>query len=229
MARRGKDPSSVVPKAAATRLSLYLRFLESLRVRDVPTTSSQQLAQGVGVTAAQVRKDLGYFGQFGFPGVGYRVENLIEEIRHILGTDRTWNVALVGIGNLGSALLQYRGFQTQGFRVCALFDQHPDVVGRHFGDLEVADIGAIETVARELEIELGIIAVPAAVAQEVADRLVAAGIRGIFNFAPTVLSFPEGVGYVSIDLAVQLEQLSFFVTQTKDDLGDDRATHARTR
>ncbi len=215
MTRRDKDMLPVVPKAAATRLSLYLRFLESLKLRGVPTMSSQQLAKGVGVTAAQVRKDLGYFGQFGFPGVGYRIENLIDEIRHILGTDRTWNVALVGIGNLGSALLEYRGFRAQGFRICALFDNHQEILGRRFGGLEVDHIDQIDTVVRDRQIELGIIAVPAAAAQEVAERLVTAGIRGIFNFAPTVLVLAEGVGYVSIDLAVQLEQLSFFVTQSR--------------
>jgi redox-sensing transcriptional repressor len=214
MARREKESSPAIPKAAAGRLSLYLRYLESLLGRGVTTTSSQQLADGLGVTAAQVRKDLGYFGQFGYPGVGYRIDQLTAAIRGILGTDRTWKVAIVGIGNLGSALVQYRGFERQGFRICALFDNHPKVIGKRFGTLEVRSVAQVERVVREGGIELGIIAVPAERAQEVADLLVAAGIRGIFNFAPTVLDLPPGVGYVSIDLAVELEQLSFIVTQS---------------
>jgi len=215
MARRDRDPSPVVPKAAAARLSLYLRFLESLREHGVPTTSSQKLAAGVGVTAAQVRKDLGYFGQFGLPGIGYRIDHLVDELRRILGTDRTWNVALVGIGNLGSALAEYRGFERQGFRFVALFDRDPAIVGRAFGSLAVDSIESVEPVVRVRGVELGIIAVPAPAAQEVADLLVAAGIRGIYNFAPAVLQLPPQVAYVSIDLAVELEQLSFSVTQQR--------------
>ena len=215
MTRKDRDAPQVVPKAAAARLALYLRCLEKLKSGGMETISSQQLATAVGVTAAQVRKDLGYFGQFGFPGVGYRIDHLIAEIRRILGTDRTWKVALVGVGKLGSALLDYRGFTEQGFRICALFDRQPEVIGRVLGDLVVDSIDDIGRVVAEKEIELCILAVPAEAAQAVADQVVAAGIRGIFNFAPVVLNLPEKVGYVSIDLAVQLEQLSFYVTQAE--------------
>ena len=216
-----RDPQNVIPKAAAARLSLYLRHLESLRITGAATTSSKDLAKALGVTAAQVRKDLGYFGQFGFPGIGYKIENLIVEIRKILGTDRIWNVALVGLGNLGSALFRYRGFVRQGFRITAIFDKNPAVIGRQVEGLLVKHINELERTVPDADISLGIMAVPAESAQEVADCMVRAGISGIFNFAPAVLSLPANVAYVSIDLTVQLEQLSFHVKQLKDEMGSE--------
>ena len=216
-----RDPQNVIPKAAAARLSLYLRHLESLRITGAATTSSKDLAKALGVTAAQVRKDLGFFGQFGFPGIGYKIENLIVEIRKILGTDRIWNVALVGLGNLGSALFRYRGFVRQGFRITAIFDKNPAVIGRQVEGLLVKHINELERTVPDADISLGIMAVPAESAQDVADCLVRAGISGIFNFAPAVLSLPANVAYVSIDLTVQLEQLSFHVKQLKDEMGSE--------
>ena len=216
-----RDPQNVIPKAAAARLSLYLRHLESLRITGAATTSSKDLAKALGVTAAQVRKDLGYFGQFGFPGIGYKIENLIVEIRKILGTDRIWNVALVGLGNLGSALFRYRGFVRQGFRITAIFDKNPAVIGRQVEGLLVKHINELERTVSDADISLGIMAVPAESAQDVADCLVRAGISGIFNFAPAVLSLPANVAYVSIDLTVQLEQLRFHVKQLKDEMGSE--------
>ncbi|MCZ6792335.1 MAG: redox-sensing transcriptional repressor Rex [Planctomycetota bacterium] len=224
MGRRERPLSSVIPRAAATRISLYLRYLEKLESLGETTTSSQQLGAALGVTAAQVRKDLGYFGQFGFPGVGYKISHLIPEIRKILGTDRSWSAALVGMGNLGSALFQYRGFQEQGFCFRALFDRDARLVGSRMGDLTVEDVADMPQAIARQSIELGVIAVPADAAQQVADRLVEAGVRGIFNFAPTVLTVPEEVGFVSVDLAIQLEQLSFEVTQ----LGGLRGRPGRT-
>lgn len=219
MASNERDTQNVIPKAAAARLSLYLRHLESLRITGASTTSSKDLALALGVTAAQVRKDLGYFGQFGFPGIGYKIENLIVEIRKILGTDRIWNVALVGLGNLGSALFRYRGFEKQGFRIAAVFDNDPGVVGSPIGGLLVKHTRELPSTVSEADISLGIMAVPAEAAQEVAQFMVASGICGIFNFAPTVLSLPGSVAYVSIDLTVQLEQLSFQVKQISDESG----------
>lgn len=214
-----RETPNVIPKAAAARLSLYLRHLESLRITGAATTSSKDLAKALGVTAAQVRKDLGYFGQFGFPGIGYKIENLIVEIRRILGTDRIWNVALVGLGNLGSALFRYRGFEKQGFRITGIFDKNPAVIGRQVDGLLVKHVSELSQAVSEGDISLGIMAVPAESAQEVADCMVSAGIRGVFNFAPAVLSFPANVAYVSIDLTVQLEQLSFQVKQINDEAG----------
>ena len=216
MSEGEKESQNLVPKAAAARLSLYLRHLESLRITGAATISSKELARALGVTAAQVRKDLGYFGQFGFPGIGYKIENLIVEIRKILGTDRIWNGALVGYGSLGTALFRYRGFEKQGFRISAIFDNNPAVIGQPVGGLLVKNITALAHAVAEGDISLGIMAVPAETAQEVADALVFAGISGIFNFAPVVLSLPENVAYVSIDLTVQLEQLSFHVKQLRE-------------
>jgi redox-sensing transcriptional repressor len=222
MAKKDKLPPPLIPKAAATRISLYLRYLEGLLGRGEVTTSSQQLGAALGVTPAQVRKDLGYFGQFGFPGVGYKISNLIPQIRRILGTHGHWNVALVGMGNLGSALVQYRGFEKQGFRITALFDNNPALIGKTVGQRTIRSVSDIPRVIQAESIKLAIITVPAAAAQSVADQLVSAGIRGIFNFAPAVLTVPEEVGYVSIDLSVELEQLSFFVTHREQSLGRDK-------
>lgn len=211
--RRERTTGSGVPKAAAARFSLYLRYLESLERAGERTTSSQQLGSALGVTAAQVRKDLGYFGQLGFPGVGYKIADLVPAIRRVLGTDRSWKVALVGIGNLGSALVRYRGFERQGFVIAALFDSSDKIIGTLIDGRRVHALDSLDDIVEREQIELGIVAVPADAAQSVADRLVAAGIRGIFNFAPSVLSLPESVAHVSIDLAVELEQLTFAVSQ----------------
>lgn len=212
MTRKEKDNSPLIPRVAANRLSRYLRHLEELSNRGETTTSSQELGKALGVTAAQVRKDLGYFGQFGFPGLGYKISNLIPQIKGILGTDRSWNVAMVGIGNLGNALLRYKGFQAHGFRIAALFDANPRLQGRTLEGLVVDAVEDIEAVVLERKIELAILSVPAAAAQGVADRLIRAGVRGIYNFAPVLLVLPESVAYVSIDLAVELEQLAFLVS-----------------
>lgn len=203
------DPS--VPKAVVSRLSLYLRELEHL-VRDGhDTTSSHRLGSVLGFTDAQVRKDLAYFGHFGYPGIGYRCDELIAAIKKILGTDQQWLVVLVGVGNLGRALLGYRGFQQRGFRVVAAFDTDPSKVGAQIEGLEVQHLDRLPDVAQANRIRLGMIAVPAAAAQTVADRLVAVGIEGILNFAPVTLVLPEGVPRVGVDLAIELEQLAFSV------------------
>jgi len=204
-----------IPTPAVHRLSFYLRQLEGFRRADRHTISSRQLGESLGYTDAQVRKDLAYFGQFGHPGIGYRVEELINQLRKILGTDKVWNVLLVGAGNLGRALLAYRGFLRKGFSLAAVFDADPAKVGQSFGDLPVRPVAELPTAARELNIRLAIMAVPADAAQRVADELVAIGIRGILNFAPIGVIVPEGVSIQSVDLAVQLEQLSF-----KMSLGD---------
>ena len=205
------NPTATVPKVVVSRLSLYLRELQQL-VRDgQETTNSTQLGELIGVTAAQVRKDLAYFGQFGYPGIGYRCQELIVEFKQILGTSEPWGVALIGIGNLGRALLRYRGFASQGFRIAAAFDVDDQLIGK---TVEGIDVYAMDTLAeqvKQMEIKLGMIAVPAEAAQEVADRLVAAGIEGLLNFAPVTITLPEHVQTVGVDLAIELEQLSFAV------------------
>jgi len=219
VAKREKSQPTVIPRAAASRLSRYLRYLEELDRNGVTTTSSQALGAALGVTAAQVRKDLGYFGQFGYPGLGYKIAQLTPELRRILGTDKAWNVALVGIGNLGTALLRYKGFSAHGFRIVALFDASPALVGKRVEGNEVHHVDEISARVRECNIELAVLSVPGEAAQAVADRLVEAGIRGIFNFAPALLNLTQEVAYVSIDLALELEQLSFVVTQRERESG----------
>lgn len=201
-----------VPNPAVRRLSLYLRQLEAFKRKDRRTVSSKQLGESLGLTDAQVRKDFAYFGQFGHPGIGYRVDDLIGQVRRILGTDKTWNVLLVGAGNLGRALLAYRGFENKGFRLVAVFDQDESKVGKKQGPFSIQAMSDLAKVVAEQQIRLGMMAVPADNAQEVADRLVAAGIRGLLNFAPVSISVPSDVALNAVDLAVQLEQLSFQVS-----------------
>jgi redox-sensing transcriptional repressor len=198
-------------RATVGRLSLYLRHLESLAAAGTETVSSGQLGEDLGLTDAQIRKDLAALGSLGFPGVGYHPPKLIEEIRKKLGLDREWNVVLVGAGNLARALLRYRGFRAQGFHVVGVFDNDPAKLGQQIDDLKIESPGRLPTVIAETGARLGIVTVPAAAAQAVTDTLVAAGVSGILNFAPTVLRVPEGVSLVSVDLTVQLEQLAFLV------------------
>lgn len=200
-----------VPMPAVRRLSLYLRQLESLQRRDIRTISSRQLGNSLGFTDAQVRRDLTYFGQFGQPGIGYSVDALIRHLRHILGTDRTWDVLLVGAGNLGRALASYKGFEKKGFRLRAVFDADPAKVGRKCGSLVIRPMSELRRTAQELGIRLAIVTVPADQAQTVADALAAAGIKGILNFAPAAVSVPPDMALEAVDLAVQIEQLSFAV------------------
>jgi redox-sensing transcriptional repressor len=206
--------SGNIPTPAVRRLSLYLRQLEKLRRAEQHTVSSRELGIALKLTATQIRKDLAYFGQFGQPGIGYDVEELTTTIRHILGTDRLWNVLLVGAGNLGSALSAYRGFAKKGFRLVAIFDcdpaKHGKLVSPH-GELRIQSVTEIADTVRDKDIRLGIVAVPAEAAQEIADILVNAGIRGLLNFSPVSLDVDPRVAVTTVDLAVQLEQLSFQV------------------
>jgi len=215
-----------VPNPAVRRLSLYLRQLESFKRKDRRTVSSKQLGESLHLTDAQVRKDLAYFGQFGHPGIGYRVDELINQVRHILGTDKTWNVVLIGAGNLGRALMAYNGFDAKGFRLVAVFDSDPTKVGTRQGPFAarpeddatsdkrffvVQPLSELKSMVEKQGIRLAILAVPADSAQEVADQCVDAGVRGLLNFAPVSLSLPADIAINAVDLAVQLEQLSFQV------------------
>jgi redox-sensing transcriptional repressor len=190
-------------------LPLYYRALLETAEREVATISSERLAELAGVNAAKVRKDLSYLGSYGTRGVGYDVEYLLHEISRELGLTRDWPVVIVGIGNLGRALANYRGFGARGFCVVALVDANPDLVGQPVGDLAVEAVDDLGRIVAEREIVIGILATPAAVAQEVADGLVAAGITSILNFAPAVISVPDGVSLRKVDLAIELQILSF--------------------
>lgn len=206
-----RQDHSAVPAAVVNRLSMYLRELQHLLGDGKETTSSSQLGRRLGFTDAQVRKDLAHFGHFGHPGIGYRCDELVGAIRKILGTDREWRVALVGVGNLGRALLGYRGFNRQGFRLVAAIDTDPEMVGTEIEGVPIHDLSQLEEIVAQEQVELGLVAVPASHAQEVADQLVAAGVGGILNFAPVTLSVPEGVSKVGVDLARELEQVTFAV------------------
>jgi redox-sensing transcriptional repressor len=201
-----------VPKVVVSRLSLYLRELQRLVASGQQTISSSQLGSLLGFSDAQVRKDLGFFGQFGYPGVGYRCDELIRAMQDILGTNHLWNVAMVGVGNLGQALLGYRGFGRQNFAIAAAFDADATKVGQTVQGLRIQPLDELAATIRDQGIRLGMIVVPAERAQEAADRLVAAGIEGIVNFAPVTLALPPHVQNVGVDLAIELEQLSFAVT-----------------
>jgi redox-sensing transcriptional repressor len=198
-----------IPHPAIRRLSLYLRQLEAFKRKDRRTISSKQLGESLGLTDAQVRKDFAYFGQFGHPGIGYRVDELIGQVKRILGTDKTWNVLLVGFGNLGRALASYRGFEAKGFRLVAIFDVDPAKIGASHGSLVIQPIDELRETVKRLNISLAMLAVPGDHAQKVADQLVACGINGILNFAPASITVPPEVALNAVDLAVQLEQLSF--------------------
>jgi redox-sensing transcriptional repressor len=200
-----------IPDPAVRRLSLYLRQLESFQRKNRQTISSKHLGESLGLTDAQVRKDLAYFGQFGHPGIGYRVDDLIRQIRKILGTDKTWNVMLVGAGNLGRALSGYKGFQPKGFRLIAVFDNDPSKVGKRLGPFTIQPLSEMPALVQKESIKLAILAVPADNAQDVADQVVAAGVRGLLNFAPVSISLPTDVALSTVDVAVHLEQLSFQV------------------
>jgi redox-sensing transcriptional repressor len=193
------------------RFSLYLRRLERFRSEGVATVSSGQLGEALGIPDTQVRKDLAYLGNLGHRGVGYPTEELIAALRATLGVDRSWAVVLVGVGNLARALLRYRGFQQQGFHIVALFDADPAKVGQKVDGQEILPPERLPQVLAASGAELALLTVPAEEAQKAADALVAAGIRGVLNFAPAVLRLPAHVRLVSVDLAVQLEQLAFLV------------------
>ncbi len=200
-----------VPKAVVSRLSLYLRELLRLQLDGNETTSSTQLGKLLGFSDAQVRKDLAYFGQFGYPGIGYRCAELIAAVRKILGTNRAWRVAIIGAGNLGRALMGYRGFQDDTFRIVAAFDLAEKKVGEPIDGVPVFHMDELAEQSSRLGIRLAIIAVPSSAAQAVADRVTEAGIDGVLNFAPVTLSLPDHVSAVGVDLAIELEQLSFAV------------------
>jgi redox-sensing transcriptional repressor len=217
MAKEGHDADETngseprPSRASVGRLSLYLRRLEGLLREGTTKVSSGQLGEALGVGDAQVRKDLAYLGNLGHPGIGYAAPELIAAIRRALGIDREWAVALAGVGNLARALLHYHGFAERGFRIVALFDADPSKVGHRVEGLTVHGPEEMAEVVAATGAELGVLAVPAESAQAVADALIAAGVRGLLNFAPAVLRAPAGVSVVSVDLTVQLEQLAFLV------------------
>ena len=202
-----------VPDATVARLATYLRVLGSLGDRAIMTVSSEELAALAGVNSALLRKDLSFLGSYGIRGVGYHVATLTEEIARTLGITVHRSVALIGVGNLGQALAGYAGFASRGFRIAALIDADPMRVGTTIRGLVVRDIADLEGIVADEQITIAVLATPASVAQEVCDRLVAAGVTSILNFAPVVLNVPSDVDVRKVDLAAELQILSFHETR----------------
>ena len=199
-----------IPEATVARLPLYLRSLFEMTDRGVHTVSSESLAGAAGVNSAKVRKDLSYLGSYGTRGVGYDVEYLLFQISRELGLTQDWPVVIVGIGNLGHALANYKGFSERGFRVAALVDSDLAKRGEAVAGLRVRALDDLDKLVAEERIAIGIVATPAPVAQEVADRLVAAGVTSILNFAPVVISVPDEVSLRKVDLSIELQILSYY-------------------
>jgi redox-sensing transcriptional repressor len=210
-----------IPEATVGRLPRYLQALGGMAAEGTVMASSEELALAAGVTSAKVRKDLSHLGSYGTRGVGYDVAYLIHQIRRELGLTQDWSIAIVGIGNLGHALANYKGFGDRGFRVAALVDVDPSKIGERVGDLEVVHIDTLAELVTERGIAIGVIATPATAVQDVGDRMVAAGIRSILNFAPAPLAAPSGVSVRSVDLAVELQILAYY-EQRKAALADVR-------
>ena len=217
-----------IPEATVARLPVYLRSLLELADTKTSTVSSERLAELAGVNAAKVRKDLSYLGSYGTRGVGYDVEYLLYQVSRELGLTKDWPVIIVGVGNLGAALANYGGFGERGFPVVALVDADPAKVGTPMGPLVVRSLDDLPAIAAEHPTAIGIVATPAAVAQDVADRLVDAGVRSILNFAPAVVTVPEGASLRKVDLAVELQILSFY-QQRRDVLLEAATTAAHQR
>lgn len=202
-----------IPESTVRRLSHYLRALEELEREGCATVSSEQLAERGQTTAAQVRKDLSHFGSFGKRGLGYRVDSLHAHLRQILGVDRVWRVALVGAGRIGSALFEYPDFKTRGYDVVAVFDSDPQKVGRTWGEVRIRPARELRATVRRLDVDLAILAVPSEAVQEVADAVVAGGVRGILNFAPSRVRVPPDVAVEDVNLVMELEALSFTIAR----------------
>lgn len=204
-----------IPEATVMRLSVYSRYLHQLSDDGVNSVSSEEIAHGVGVSSAQVRKDLAYFGEFGTRGVGYKVDVLYGYLIQILGLDRKWCAIIIGAGKLGSALALYQGFAARGFNVGAILDDDLEKIGTKLGEIVVEPLEMMAPRIKEKDISIGIVTVPAAAAQEVTDKLVESGVKAVLNFSPRVLKVPGHVILRNVDLSVNLEVLSFNLNYNK--------------
>ena len=200
-----------IPDIVIGRLPIYLRALTHMAAEDKVTTSSHELGQRLGISSAQIRKDLSHFGEFGKQGTGYNIKYLIDQLRHILHLDREWPVVLVGAGFLGHALAHYQGFKHRGFQINWIFDNDPEIVGRNMGAYRVHDISEIKEIVMREGMQVAIIAVPAAAAQEIADLLVEAGVKSILSYAPINLDAPPNVQVRYSDPVVQLQCMTFYL------------------
>ncbi len=207
------DRLDVPPDVVIRRLPLYARSLRYLLEEGIHSVSSQELGERINVTAAQIRKDLSYFGEFGKQGIGYDVEKLLNHIERILGLNHSWPVVLVGVGYLGQAIARYEGFHTQGLQIVGLFDTDPEKIGQEVNGIPILDFAQLPTVIHTHRVRLAIIAVPAAQAQHVADLLIEAGVRAILNYAPIVLQTPDDVWVRYIDPVAVLHSLTYYLAR----------------
>ncbi len=205
-----------IAESTVRRLSLYLSFLEEIEARGVPTTSSEDLARLGGTTSAQVRKDLSFFGSFGKRGLGYSVPELSTRLRRILGLGQQWRVCIIGAGKIGAALTRYAGFAARGFVVSAVYDSDPSKIGSRWGNVKVRDEADLERDIEAGDYQIAVLAVPADSAQKLVDRVVKAGIKGILSFAPVQLTVPSDVALRAVNMAMELETLTFAITNKAD-------------
>ncbi|MBK9750436.1 MAG: redox-sensing transcriptional repressor Rex [Chloroflexi bacterium] len=203
-------PSSI-PDIVISRLPVYLRALERLSQEGQEVTSSHELGKRLGISSAQIRKDLSHFGGFGKQGTGYRIAYLREQLRQVLNVERDWEVALIGAGDLGNAVARYRGFSNRGFHIACVFDSAPDKVGKSIGEFLILPLDNLHTVITERGIKIAMVAVPAEAAQSVADTLIAAGVRAILNYAPINLNVPDNVHVQYIDPVIHLQRMTYYL------------------
>jgi redox-sensing transcriptional repressor len=204
-------PKAIIPDIVVGRLPQYLRSLQRMAREGLHITSSHDLGERLGISAAQIRKDLSLFGEFGKQGAGYNIENLINQLRHILHVDHDWNIAVVGIGELGNAIIRYKGFANRGFQVTMIFDNDPIKIGSQAGAFIIQDSANIVPMIQEAGIKISMIAVPAAEAQKVTDQLVKAGIKGILNYSPIIINVPPGVRVQYIDPSIFLQRMTYYI------------------
>lgn len=200
-----------IPDIIIGRLPIYLRALQRMADNGVKTTSSQELGEHVGISAAQIRKDISQFGEFGKQGTGYSIPYLLDKLREILKVDRIWDVAVIGAGDMGRALVNYQGFNNRGFRITAIFDNDKEKIGKKLGDFTVQDIDVIAETIKSQNIKLAMLTIPASAAQEVVDKLIQAGVKAILNYAPISLNVPEDVKVQYIDPATHLQKMTFYL------------------
>ncbi len=201
-----------IPDIVIGRLPVYLRALTRLAVEGQEVTSSHELGRRLGISSAQIRKDLSHFGGFGKQGTGYQIAYLVDQLRQVLKVDQEWEVAVIGAGDLGTALLHYKGFSDRGFRIACVFDNSPQKVGKKIGDFVVQPIDDMQKIIQERGIKIAMIAVPAEKAQEVANQLIEVGIRAILNYAPMTLNVPSEIKVQYNDPVVQMQRMTFYLT-----------------
>ena len=200
-----------IPDIIIGRLPVYLRALQRLAVRGIQTTSSQELGEIVGISAAQIRKDISQFGEFGKQGTGYSIPFLVERLQDILKVDRVWDVIIVGMGDIGHALARYNGFTNRGFQITMVFDNDPKKIGQKVGDFEILDTATMAEKIKQNKVKIAMLTVPATAAQEMAEQLVKAGVKAILNYAPISLNVPRNVRVQYIDPVTHLQRMTYYL------------------